>query len=84
MLGSPAKAYGQGLTPGPPGGTLHGCPPCHVKSGPSPDLIGIFMSHEPQQSSDPIENIVHTAPVVIPVLGGLMIFLLAFIAVFMA
>ena len=41
------------------------------------------MSHEPQQSSDPIENIVHTAPVVIPVLGGLMIFL-AFIAVFMA
>ncbi len=42
------------------------------------------MSHEPQQSSDPIESIVHTAPVVIPVLGGLMIFLLAFIAVFMA
>ena len=36
------------------------------------------------QSSDPIEDIVQTAPVVIPVLGGLMIFLLAFIAVFMA
>ncbi len=42
------------------------------------------MSHEPKQSDDPIENIVHSAPVVIPVLGGLMIFLLAFIAVFMA
>lgn len=39
---------------------------------------------QPEQSSDPIENIVHSAPVVIPVLGGLMIFLLAFIAVFMA
>ncbi len=43
------------------------------------------MSHQqPETSSDPIENIVHSAPVVIPVLGGLMIFLLAFIAVFMA
>jgi hypothetical protein len=42
------------------------------------------MSHEPSHSDDPIENIVHSAPVVIPVLGGLMIFLLAFIAVFMA
>lgn len=41
------------------------------------------MSHQ-NQSSDPIENIVYSAPVVIPVLGGLMIFLLAFIAVFMA
>jgi hypothetical protein len=42
------------------------------------------MSHQPQQSSDPIENIVYSAPVVIPVLGALLIFLLAFIAVFMA
>ncbi len=42
------------------------------------------MSHKPAPSDDPIENIVHSAPVVIPVLGGLMIFLLAFIAVFMA
>jgi hypothetical protein len=33
---------------------------------------------------DPIESIVHAIPVVIPVAGGLMIFLLAFIAVFMA
>ena len=42
------------------------------------------MSHQPEQFNDPIENIVHSAPVVIPVLGGLLIFLLAFIAVFMA
>lgn len=42
------------------------------------------MSHQQPHSDDPIENIVHTAPVVIPLLGGLMIFLLAFIAVFMA
>ena len=43
------------------------------------------MSHQPEtQSADPIENLVHAIPVVIPVLGALMIFLLAFIAVFMA
>lgn len=36
------------------------------------------------QSADPVESLVHTIPVVIPVLGGLMMFLLAFIAVFMA
>lgn len=41
-------------------------------------------THSPAQSADPIEQLVHTIPVVIPVLGGLMIFLLAFIAVFMA
>jgi hypothetical protein len=40
--------------------------------------------HPNEQSSDPIENIVHTAPVVIPALGALLIFLLAFIAIFMA
>ena len=33
---------------------------------------------------DPVENVVHYAPVVLPVVGGVMIFLLAFIAVFMA
>jgi len=33
---------------------------------------------------DPLESIVHSIPLVIPVAGGLMIFLLAFIAVFMA
>jgi hypothetical protein len=33
---------------------------------------------------DPLESIVHSIPLVIPLAGGLMIFLLAFIAVFMA
>lgn len=46
------------------------------------------MSHQPQphsaQDADPIESIIHSVPVVIPLLGGLLIFLLAFIAVFMA
>jgi len=46
------------------------------------------MSHQPQTQGshdvDPIEAITPSIPVVIPLLGGLMIFLLAFIAVFMA
>lgn len=46
------------------------------------------MSQQPQshgsQDLDPIEAITPAIPVVIPVLGGLMIFLLAFIAVLMA
>ncbi|CAN7161883.1 hypothetical protein LJR129_000198 [Acidovorax sp. LjRoot129] len=33
---------------------------------------------------DPVENVVHVAPVVLPVVGGVMMFLLAFIAVYMA
>jgi hypothetical protein len=38
-------------------------------------------SHEPQ---DAVEAIVPLMPVVLPVMGGLLMFLLAFIAVFMA
>jgi hypothetical protein len=33
---------------------------------------------------DPLESIIHSIPIVIPAAGGLLIFLLAFIAVFMA
>jgi hypothetical protein len=33
---------------------------------------------------DPIESIVHAMPIVLPVMGGLLMFLLAFIAVYMA
>lgn len=33
---------------------------------------------------DPLESIVHSIPLVIPLAGGLLIFLLAFIAVFMS
>ena len=39
-------------------------------------------SSEP--SSDPVENVVSAMPVVLPVGGGIMMFLLAFIAVKMA
>jgi hypothetical protein len=35
-------------------------------------------------SDDPVENVVKLIPVVIPAAGALLIFLLAFIAVFMA
>lgn len=39
--------------------------------------------HDASQT-DPLESIVHAIPFVIPAAGGLLIFLLAFIAVFMA
>lgn len=43
-------------------------------------------AHAPhkQEPADAIEAIVPSIPIVIPVVGGLLIFLLAFIAVFMA
>lgn len=45
------------------------------------------MSHTPSQHDaqevDPIERIVHSIPLVIPAVGGLLIFLLAFIAITM-
>jgi hypothetical protein len=37
--------------------------------------------HEPQ---DPVEGIVHAMPIVLPVMGAVLIFLLAFIAVYLA
>lgn len=40
-------------------------------------------SHE-TAPDDPVEKVVHLMPVVLPVAGGVLIFLLAFIAVFMA
>jgi hypothetical protein len=33
---------------------------------------------------DPVESIIHAVPIVLPVAGGVLIFLLAFIAVYMA
>lgn len=41
-------------------------------------------SHNEHTSDDPVEAVVKHIPVVIPVVGALLIFLLAFIAVFMA
>ncbi|MBY0411350.1 MAG: hypothetical protein K2Q97_14805 [Burkholderiaceae bacterium] len=35
-------------------------------------------------SDDPVENIVSVMPIVLPMVGGVMMFLLAFIAVMMA
>jgi hypothetical protein len=43
--------------------------------------------HKPPQSDhpvDPIESIVPYIPIVLPIAGGVMIFLIAFIAIFMA
>ena len=37
--------------------------------------------HPPQ---DPIDGIVHVMPLVLPVMGGVLMFLLAFIAIYMA
>ncbi len=41
-------------------------------------------SHNEPTSHDPVEAVVKHIPVVIPVVGALLIFLLAFIAVFLA
>lgn len=40
-------------------------------------------SHE-TASDDPVEKIIHFMPIVLPLAGAVLIFLLAFIAVFMA
>lgn len=39
------------------------------------------VAHEPK---DPMEAIVHAVPIVLPVMGGVLMFLLAFIAIYMA
>lgn len=36
------------------------------------------------ESQDPIESVVPAIPIVLPLVGGVLIFLLAFIAVYMA
>jgi hypothetical protein len=33
---------------------------------------------------DPVENIIHAIPIVLPLVGGVLMFLLAFIAIYMA
>ena len=43
---------------------------------------GAPQSHAP--SDDPVENIVPLMPIVLPICGGVLMFLLAFIAVSMA
>ena len=41
-------------------------------------------SHQDVEIDDPVEKIVPLMPLVLPVAGGVLMFLLAFIAVFMA
>ena len=42
-------------------------------------------SHQPtQQPADAVEAIVHSMPIVLPVVGGVLMFLLAFIAIYRA
>ncbi len=41
-------------------------------------------AHTAAESDDPVERIVPFIPFVLPMVGGVLIFLLAFIAVFMA
>jgi hypothetical protein len=47
-----------------------------MSSNPSP--------HADTEAQDPIERIVPSMPLVLPIVGGVLIFLLAFIAVVMA
>ncbi len=41
-------------------------------------------THHAAESQDPVERIVPSMPIVLPVVGGVLMFLLAFIAVSMA
>jgi hypothetical protein len=41
-------------------------------------------STDAAQAPDVVESIAHMAPLILPVVGGVLMFLLAFIAVFMA
>jgi len=64
--------------------------PSWIKSGQinRPEAQGITMSaptpHHDAPEADAVEKIVPLMPIVLPVAGGILIFLLAFIAVFMA
>ena len=40
--------------------------------------------HDASHSDDPVERIVPNMPIVLPVAGGVLMFLLAFIAIYMA
>ena len=39
---------------------------------------------EEQVPHDPLESVIHAVPIVLPLVGGVLMFLLAFIAVYMA
>jgi hypothetical protein len=41
-------------------------------------------THGAKTPQDPMESIIHAVPLVLPVAGGVLMFLLAFIAIYMA
>ncbi len=41
-------------------------------------------THDTPEAHDPVESIVHSVPIVLPLVGGVLMFLLAFIAIYMA
>ncbi|MEO7392052.1 MAG: hypothetical protein ABIU58_07740 [Ramlibacter sp.] len=53
-----------------------------MSSTEAPDSHG--EKQEPQEPQDPIEAIMPAIPIVLPVMGGVLMFLLAFIAIYMA
>jgi hypothetical protein len=46
--------------------------------------MGSTMDHEPTEEKDITEEVVHKMHIVLPITGAILIFLMAFIAVFMA
>ena len=40
--------------------------------------------HDETHSDDPAESVIHAIPIVLPVAGGVLMFLLAFIAIYLA
>ncbi|MEJ7931502.1 hypothetical protein WG922_16130 [Ramlibacter sp. AN1015] len=38
----------------------------------------------PAEPHDPVEGIIHSVPIVLPLVGGVLMFLLAFIAIYLA
>nr|WP_315849343.1 hypothetical protein [uncultured Rhodoferax sp.] len=41
-------------------------------------------NHTDHHAADPVDDVVHLMPIVLPIVGGVLMFLLAFIAVSMA
>ena len=73
-------------------GLVQAAPAAGAKIGDHPNPPGTTMSNPaPRQSHadeavphDPVENIIHAVPIVLPLVGGVLMFLLAFIAIYMA
>ena len=61
-------------------------PPGITMSNPSPEHTtnAAHSSPTPEYERDVVEEIAHSAPLILPLVGGVLMFLLAFIAVYMA